>query len=47
LKDVIEIGKTKKKNQRRGKKTIPINSVFEKRGILNTILNKSNIERCN
>jgi hypothetical protein len=44
LKDVIEI---RKKKPKEGKKTIPINSVFEKRGILNTILNKSNIERCN
>jgi hypothetical protein len=47
LKDIIEIGKKKKKPKKGKKKTIPINSVFEKRGILNTILNKSNIERCN
>jgi hypothetical protein len=46
LKDVIEIGK-KKKTKGGEKNTIPINSIFEKRGILSTIFSKSNIKRYN
>jgi hypothetical protein len=37
----------KKKTKGGEKNTIPINSIFEKRGILSTIFSKSNIKRYN